>query len=254
MRDGLFMIIFLTIHISGVVMQSIIWRRAALLSGLALSASFQAVATVVTIGNDTFTQTSQYVADKELVPQIHVIGLYDGGSSASYSNDTGTYIPGTTVVNVEGTASGHVSLVLSSYEQTNWILTGAGVSSLTSVVINGYGPSQALGIDGAKVIDRSGQGNYFAACGINLPYNGNGCDTNELISGVEAYFGQSISSFTGLYSTSPVLGTVTSLTSPAAYQVNVNLSAVPEAGTVLLMALGMGGLALSGAQRRARLG
>lgn len=208
------------------------------------------MATVVTIGNDTFTQESQYAADLGVAPEIHVIGLYDGGSSGEQSNDTGVFIPGTTVVNVEGTASGNVSLVLSSYERTNWLLTGAGVASLTSVVVNGYGTSEALGIDGAKVINRSGMGNYLAACGYSLPYNGGGCDTGKLISGVEGYFGQSISSFTGVYSTSPVLGTVTSLANPASFQVHVNLSAVPESGALPLMALGLVGGALVVRRRR----
>jgi hypothetical protein len=208
----------------------------------------QASASVVTIGNGNIVQTSQYVANAATADEVHVIGLYDGGSSGPNSNSQGVDIPGTTVVNVLGSSAGSVSLVLSAYERTNWVLTGDGVASLASVIINGYGASQAFGIDGSKLVNRSGLGNYIAACGYSLPYNGGGCDTGVLIAGVESYLGKPITTFTGIYSTSLELGTVTSLDSPAALQVTVRVGAVPEPSTIVLAGIGAAALLLR--QRR----
>ncbi|CAH0350893.1 PEP-CTERM sorting domain-containing protein [Aquabacterium sp. CECT 9606] len=218
----------------------------------AIALSHQASASVVTIGNGNIVQTSQYVANAATTDEVHVIGLYDGGSSGPNSNSLGVYIPGTTVVNVLGSSTGAVSLVLSAYERTNWFLMGDGVASLTSVVINGYGASQAFGIDGGKVVNRSGQGNYIAACGYSLPYNGGGCDTSVLISGIESYLGKPITTFTGLYSSSLELGTLTSLDSPAALQVTVRIGAVPEPSTVVLIGMGFGALLLMRQRRQKR--
>ncbi len=206
---------------------------------LSLAAS-HALASTVTIGNSGFTQHSQYVTNAVTSPEVHMIGLYDGGSSAGYSNPQGIYIPGTTQVNVLGFAGGPVSLVLSSYEQTNWVLTGPGVDSLASVLVNGYGPSQAIGIDLGKVINRSGPGNYITACAFAWPADAGGCNTPGLVSGVESLFGTPIASFTGIYSSSLTLGKVTSVASPADLQVTVQLSPIPIPTAAWLLGSALG--------------
>lgn len=206
--------------------------------------AFDASATTVTIGNSSFIQQSQYVNVATGSPQIHVIGLYDGGT---YNNAQGNYTVGTTQVNVLGSASGSVSLVLSSYELTNWVLTGPGVNSLTSVVLNGYHASYATGIEAGKVTNLSGPDRYMAVCAFAWPSDSGGCDTPGLISEVQSLFSTSIASFTGIYSTNPNLGTPTSLANPAAFQVNVQLSAVPIPPAVWLFGSALG---LAGAMRR----
>lgn len=217
--------------------------RFTLVATLLATAALPAAATTVTFSNGSMTETSEYVAGTEYSPQVHVIGLYDGGSSANYSNPSNTYIPGTTQVNVEGSTGGPVTLVLSSYEATQWVLTGSGVGALTSILLNGYNPSVAIGIDPGKVIDRSGIYNYLASCGYGWPSTTGGCDTPGLVSGVEALLGVPISSFTGRYSTSSTLGTVTSVESPAEFQVYVQLSQVPLPASAYFLATAIAALA-----------
>lgn len=216
--------------------------RFTIVATLLAAAALPAAATTVTLSNGSVTETSQYVAGTDYSPQVHVIGFYDGGSSAGYSNPSNTYIPGTTQVNVEGSTGGPVSLVLSSYEATQWVLTGPGVGALTSILLSGYKASRAIGIDPSKVIDRSGEVNYLAACGYGWPTTTGGCDTPGLVSGVDALFGVPISSFTGRYSTSSRLGTVTSVERPAEFQVYVQLSQVPLPAGGWLLATGIAGL------------
>lgn len=67
-----------------------------------------------------------------------------------------------------------------------------------------------------------------------------GGNTPGLVAGVESLFGTPIASFTGIYSTNPVLGTPTSLANPAAFQVNVELSQVPVPSAVWLFGSALG--------------
>jgi hypothetical protein len=179
------------------------------------------VASTVTIGNSAFVQRSQYVAKWATSSEVHVIGVYDGGSSGKHSNISGVFIPGTTQVNVRGMSRMPVSLVLSSYEQTHWVLKGSGVKSLESILVTGYGLSDVTGIDTSKVINRSGPDNRLTSSGHAWTDNGPDDSTASLVAGVESVFGTRIASFTGIYSTSPKLGTVTSVAHPADLQVNV---------------------------------
>jgi len=176
------------------------------------------VTATVTIGSGSELQKSQYVSKWVHSPEVHIIGLYDGGSSAEYSNPQGVFIPGTTQVNVRGRATRPVSLVLSAYEPTHWILKGSGVTSLESVVVIGYHESDAIGVDSSKVINRSGSANRWGYCGYEWQSQRGTCAKE-----VERHFGTPIASFTGIYSTSPKLGTVTSAARPAERQVNVHL-------------------------------
>ena len=67
-------------------------------------------------------------------PEIHVIGVYE-----TRSDHSGGFHPvGFASVEVTGTASVPVSLVLSSYEPTVWELSGAGLSFVETVIVNGY--------------------------------------------------------------------------------------------------------------------
>ena len=41
--------------------------------------------------------------------------------------------------------------------------------------------------------------NFGGSCGYSLPYNGGGCDTNQLLQGVTNYTGLDWTSFNGCY-------------------------------------------------------
>ena len=124
-------------------------------------------------------------------PEVHLLSVYEASSDHTQK--------GTAVVNVKGSATVPVNLVLSSYEGVNWVLQGSGVPFIKSVVINGMKKSSVSGIDSKYVTDKTGSGNYLYHCGYSLPYNGGGCDTNVLISKVESFFGSPLTSFAGQY-------------------------------------------------------
>ncbi|MES2091637.1 MAG: PEP-CTERM sorting domain-containing protein [Pseudomonadota bacterium] len=127
-------------------------------------------------------------------------------------------------MNVTGSATGPVNLVLSSYEPTNWILGGDGLSFIDSITINGYHASRVSGFDASGVIDRTGLGHYISACAIAWPNSTGGCDTPTLIAGIESHYGEAVTSFSGAY---------------RATSFSVALSAVPEPSAVCLLGFGL---------------
>ncbi|HWN66640.1 MAG TPA: hypothetical protein VNM90_03310, partial [Haliangium sp.] len=50
-----------------------------------------------------------------------------------------------------------------------------------------------------EVYDYESTGSPLSACGYSLPYNGGGCDTNQLIANAEAITGLSVTGFDGCY-------------------------------------------------------
>jgi len=147
-------------------------------------------------------------------PEIHVIGIYEPNGG-----DT----PGTAVVNINGYSGQPVDLVLSAFEPTQWVLQGAGVQNIQSVLINSYYASSVSGIDLSKVIDKSGAG-WLGAYAYAWPATSGGSDTQALVSAVESIYGAPISTFTGAY---------------GATAFTVSLSSVPEPGSLGLMAMGL---------------
>ncbi|MFT3859241.1 MAG: hypothetical protein QM742_17635 [Aquabacterium sp.] len=154
-------------------------------------------------------------------PQTHILGIYESRNDHSGSDN---HPMGTTYVNVTGSSSAPINLVLSSYEPTKWVLTGEGVSSIGQVLVNGYEKSLVEGISAALVTDKTGIGNYVAACAFMWPRDTGGCNTPGLVSGVEAHFGTPITSFTGAY---------------RANHFEMNISAVPEAGVASYLLAGL---------------
>lgn len=102
-------------------------------------------------------------------------------------------------VTISNGGSKPLILVLSSYEPVNWNLNIAAGVNIQEIIINGYNAHNISGVDSALVTDKSGSGNYLAACGYSYPYNGQGCDTDLLFSGLTNYTGLSVSSFAGTY-------------------------------------------------------
>ncbi|MEE2751652.1 MAG: putative metal-binding motif-containing protein [Myxococcota bacterium] len=136
-------------------------------------------------------QVWSYVDPAATAPELHIVGVYNAHQNAS----------GNVVVNVNRQTQ--MTLVLSAYDPTSWTVNVASGVQIDTILVNGY-HSQTVSAPSSipvetRSYDQTGTnfGNY---CGYSLPYAGGGCDTNILISGVENYVGQSMTSFTGCYS------------------------------------------------------
>lgn len=195
-------------------------------SGLLLLASF-ALSAAAQATNVTFIDPIEYSSSvtsyKNPTPsaiETHVIGVYETDSS----HHGGYHPTGLGRIEIKGDVTHPINLVLSSYEPTNWVLFGEGLSSVASVLVNGYHDSFVTGIDASKVIDRTEPGQYLAACAFKWPSDNGGCNTPGLIAGVEAYYGTTVSSFTGIYHGKGFV---------------VSASAVPEASSLAYLLLGL---------------
>ncbi len=182
-------------------------------------ASSLASATVVTV-NDAAYAASSYVSPAPTGVETHIIGVYETNSDHS-----GNYHPGgTAYVHIVGQSDAPINLVLSSYEPTTWVLDGDGVGNIGQLVLNGYHASTATGIDAGVVLNKTGIGNYFSACARAWPNSEGGCDTPGLVAGLKTIIPTEVTSFSGAY---------------RATDFTVNLSAVPEAGTLSMLLLGL---------------
>lgn len=175
--------------------------------------------TVDTIESGGYT-ASYYNNASYTSPEIHVIGIYEAYTNTSPRN----HATGTAVVNINGSSNVPVDLVLSAYEPTQWVLQGAGVQYINSVLINGYYSGSVSGIDGSHVIDKTGVGQWLWTYAYAWPSATGGSNTEALVSQVESIYGASISTFSGAY---------------GATQFTVTLSPVPEPTNFALMALGL---------------
>jgi hypothetical protein len=136
----------------------------------------------------------------------------NGGQVYTFSNVTGQ--PELHVISVyEPTASGRVevwlqrpgtmTVLLSSYEEVDWVLFVDPGVTLNGVLVNGYDAQTLQGLPpGVQTQTRSFAQtgtNFGNWCGYSWPYNGGGCDTNLLIAGVEAFTQQTTTGFVGCY-------------------------------------------------------
>ena len=172
------------------------FHRVAALVALSLSA-LAAQATTITMtdpteGSGNGYPVSSYLNAKPGKKQLHVIGVYYGKDQAK--------------VHVTGTTSQPVTLVLSSYEKTQWVIDGASRGKIGTVILNGFNGSTVTGQSVfAKVVNRTGFNaktgapNYWSACAYAWPGDDQGCDTASLVKGVQSYTGQPITTFTGVY-------------------------------------------------------
>ena len=117
-----------------------------------------------------------------------MFGVYVTSNSANVSVGNGS-------VTIE--QPGVHRLVLSAYEATNWHVSLAPGATVDAVYLYGY-HAQTVDLRGVPVVTRSYDQNGQVACGYSYPYNGQGCDTNQLLARVEAEAGP-VHDFHGCY-------------------------------------------------------
>lgn len=203
---------------------------AILLSMFCVASAAQANRSVVTIHDSAISggYTPSYYTNTDITtPEIHVIGVYE-----TRSDHSGMYHPtGTAYVHVTGSADTPVNLVLSSYEPTQWILDGAGLSFISSININSYHVSTVVGFDSSKVTFTP-LGTY----GYSWPDSASGSNPPAIVNAVESLYGAPIATFSGVY---------------RATEFSVALAPVPEPGSASLYLIGLtAGIAFA----RARMG
>jgi hypothetical protein len=158
-------------------------------------------------------QPSYYINTAGSSPEIDVIGVYETRSDHSF----GYHPTGTAHVHITGAASVPVNLVLSSYEPTQWILDGAGLSFVQSVLISSYNASTVIGVDSSKI-----QMKNLGAYAYAWPSSSG----SSMVSAVQALYGAKITTFSGVY---------------RATDFSVELvSAVPEPSPAMLLFCGLG--------------
>lgn len=174
---------------------------------------------VVTINDPAISsgyQASNYASTASTSPETHIIGVYETRSDSSF----GYHPAGTAYVHVTGSASVPVNLVLSSYEPTHWILDGAGLSFVQSVLVNSYYASTASGIDSSRVLNQN-----LGAYAYAWPSASGGSNTPALVAAVERRYGSPISTFSGVY---------------RATDFSVALAPVPEPSSAVMLLCGLG--------------
>lgn len=122
------------------------------------------------------------------IPELHFLSAYEPTSS------------GIIYVQVDSTTP--MTLVMSSYEPVQWVLNTVPGAQIQQILLNGYHSQTIVGAGSIPVETRSYDqtGTYFGeSCGYSLPYNGGGCDTNQLLQTVTGYTGLNWTTFNGCY-------------------------------------------------------
>jgi hypothetical protein len=92
-----------------------------------------------------------------------------------------------------------MTLVLSSYQTTQWRVIPTPDTQIEQIVLNGYLPSMVEQLPGVRVVNRTGEGNNLTACAYGWPVDATGCDTPALVEGAEALTGLTLTSFQGCH-------------------------------------------------------
>ena len=126
-------------------------------------------------------------------PELNIVSVYeaDGGHGGAAGN---------IALNIERETN--MTLVLASYENVDWTITAAPGTTINEILVTGYHAQSVSAPSGVPVSVRSydqTRSNYGNWCGYSYPYAGGGCDTAQLITGVESESGLGMSSFTGCY-------------------------------------------------------
>ncbi len=126
--------------------------------------------------------------------------LWLGAVYETRSDHSGGYHP-MGEANVEFTLPGSNVLALSAYEPTTWNISVANDAALDRIVVFGYHEQivSAPADIPIEIHDHKVQRSEYWSCGYSYPYNGGGCDTDELIANAEFVTGLPIFGFDGCY-------------------------------------------------------
>lgn len=121
--------------------------------------------------------------------EVHVVGVYEPR-------------PDGAVVQVLLDRPGHHVVVASSYESVAWSIRAASPASVIDrIILVGYHAQKLVEKTSASVETRSYDERTLGdhpSCGYSYPYNGGGCDTNELLASVQGELGH-VTTFSGTY-------------------------------------------------------
>ena len=146
--------------------------------------------------SESICSGSPYIAtgSNSSQPELHILSAYES------SNNGAVY------VHVDRPTQ--MTLVLSSYEPVLWVVTTGTNTQIDKILLNGY-HSQSISVNSSIPVETRSYdqtvSNFGNWCGYSLPYNGGGCDTNQLLNGVTAYTGLDWTSFHGCYAASQFL-------------------------------------------------
>lgn len=148
---------------------------------------------------------------------VHAIGIYEANSNHYFG-----YNPrydASIVVEPQGANS--IYLVLNSYESVNWVFSGAGLASISGVLITGHNQHSFSGIDAALVDNVSGDFAYLTP----VCYTVRGC--GGLLSFASSRIGDQIDSLVSTYNAN-------------AFLIQSTASGVPEPSSWAMMLTGFG--------------
>lgn len=134
-----------------------------------------------------------YQVDSHHVPNtgsdsdVWLVGIYETHGEHSGGNHPMGY------ATVDVSAAGTHTIVLSSYEPVTWSFDIAPGSTVDEILVYGYHEQIVEGAGAVPVTMMEG------ACGYSLPYNGGGCDTDDLFATVEADLGRPVHHYEGCY-------------------------------------------------------
>jgi hypothetical protein len=115
---------------------------------------------------------------------FRLVGIYEPGASGHFEMQVDA--PGPTYIGV------------SAYDATTWTIHAGSGAKVLGVYAIGIYDQKVSAPDGAKVVTESSSTGQ-SACGYSWPYNGEGCDTNDLIAKMKAVAGRPVTSFRGCY-------------------------------------------------------
>lgn len=191
------------------------WNLAS--SGILMLFSITANSATITINDPEISSGyAPYYYDNSVStsPELLIIGVYETRSDHSF----GYHPQGAANVNILNQGSSPLTLVLSSYEPTLWNLNIETGVNINEIILNGYHDQDVTGASGITITERSyyGTGSYFSSCAYAWPSSTGGCDTQGLVSGVEAYTGLTLTSFAGTYQATDFTITTSPVPVPAA--------------------------------------
>lgn len=129
--------------------------------------------------------------------ELHVVGVYEVEGDHSFQQ----HPMHDGAVRIE--RPGRHALVLSAYEPVTWHVSTAPGAVIDRVVAVGYYAPVVVGVaPGTPVSILSPEQGGAFACGYSWPYNGQGCDTNQLLALAASTTGLPLTSFHGCYQAS----------------------------------------------------